>query len=96
MTGGDKMTARFMRQDFFDFVPQFKLFIVGNHKPRLDNVDEAMRRRLLLVPFTVRSRPQERDPICRQSSRPSGPQSCAGCSTAASSGSGSASAPPRW
>jgi phage/plasmid-associated DNA primase len=38
MTGGDKMAARFMRQDFFDFVPKFKLFIVGNHKPRLDNV----------------------------------------------------------
>jgi putative DNA primase/helicase len=46
MTGGDKITARFMRQDFFDFVPTFKLFITGNHKPRLENIDEAMRRRL--------------------------------------------------
>ena len=62
MTGGDKMTARFMRCDFFDFVPQFKLWIVGNHKPRLDNVDEAMRRRMLLVPFTVQIPPEERDP----------------------------------
>ena len=62
MTGGDKMTARFMRQDFFDFMPKFKLLIVGNHKPRLDNVDEAMRRRLLLVPFTVQIPPDERDP----------------------------------
>ncbi|MFL6797475.1 MAG: phage/plasmid primase, P4 family [Xanthobacteraceae bacterium] len=62
MTGGDKMTARFMRQDYFDFVPTFKLFITGNHKPRLDNVDEAMRRRLLLVPFTVQIPPEERDP----------------------------------
>jgi len=62
MTGGDKMTARFMRQDFFDFVPTFKLFITGNHKPRLDNVDEAMRRRLLLVPFTVQIPLAERDP----------------------------------
>ena len=53
LTGGDKITARFMRQDFFDFMPTFKLFIGGNHKPRLSNVDEAMRRRLLLVPFTV-------------------------------------------
>jgi putative DNA primase/helicase len=61
MTGGDKMTARFMRCDFFDFVPQFKLWIVGNHKPRLDNVDEAMRRRMLLVPFTVQIPPEERD-----------------------------------
>jgi putative DNA primase/helicase len=62
MTGGDKMTARFMRCDFFDFIPQFKLWIVGNHKPRLDNVDEAMRRRMLLVPFLVQIPVEERDP----------------------------------
>src|SRR5262249_19627711 len=62
LTGGDKITARFMRQDFFDFVPTFKLFIVGNHKPRLSSVDEAMRRRMLVVPFTVQIPPQERDP----------------------------------
>jgi putative DNA primase/helicase len=62
MTGGDKMTARFMRCDFFDFVPKFKLWIVGNHKPRLDHVDEAMRRRMLLVPFLVQIPPEKRDP----------------------------------
>jgi putative DNA primase/helicase len=62
LTGGDRITARFMRQDFFDFVPTFKLFISGNHKPRLASVDEAMRRRLLLVPFTVQIPPAERDP----------------------------------
>ena len=61
MTGGDKITARFMRRDFFDFVPKFKLFITGNHKPRLHNVDEAIRRRMLLVPFTVQIPPEERD-----------------------------------
>ena len=61
LTGGDKITARFMRQDFFDFTPAFKLFIAGNHKPRLSSVDEAMRRRLLLVPFTVQIPRQERD-----------------------------------
>jgi putative DNA primase/helicase len=62
MTGGDKMTACFMRQDFFDFIPKFKLFVTGNHKPQLSNVDEAMRRRLLLVPFTVQIPVEERDP----------------------------------
>jgi putative DNA primase/helicase len=51
MTGGDPITARFMRQDFFTFIPQFKLTIVGNHKPVLKNVDEAARRRFLIVPF---------------------------------------------
>jgi putative DNA primase/helicase len=62
LTGGDKIAARFMRQDFFDFTPTFKLFICGNHKPQLSSVDEAMRRRLLLVPFTVQIPPAERDP----------------------------------
>jgi putative DNA primase/helicase len=62
LTGGDTITARFMRQDFFDFTPTFKLFIVGNHKPRLGTVDEAMRRRMLIVPFTVQIPTHERDP----------------------------------
>jgi putative DNA primase/helicase len=52
MTGGDMITARFMRQDFFTYLPQFKLTIVGNHKPVLRNVDEAARRRFNIVPFT--------------------------------------------
>jgi putative DNA primase/helicase len=61
MTGGDKLTARFMRQDFFDFVPRFKIVIAGNHKPSLRGVDEAIRRRLQLVPFTVTIPKEERD-----------------------------------
>jgi putative DNA primase/helicase len=61
LTGGDKITARFMRQDFFEFVPQFKLVVAGNHKPAIRNVDEAMRRRLHLIPFTVTIPPSQRD-----------------------------------
>jgi putative DNA primase/helicase len=52
LTGGDPITARFMRQDNFTFIPQFKLVIAGNHKPALRNIDPAMRRRFHLVPFT--------------------------------------------
>jgi putative DNA primase/helicase len=37
LTGGDKITARFMRGDFFEFVPAFKLIVAGNHKPSLRN-----------------------------------------------------------
>jgi putative DNA primase/helicase len=51
MTGGDPITARFMRQDNFTFVPQFKLVIIGNHEPVLHNVDHAMRRRFNIIPF---------------------------------------------
>lgn len=52
LTGGDRIAARFMHADFFQFTPAFKLLIAGNHKPRLRNVDVAMRRRLHLLPFT--------------------------------------------
>jgi P4 family phage/plasmid primase-like protien len=51
LTGGDPITARFMRQDFFTYKPQFKLLIVGNHKPVLRNVDDAARRRFNIIPF---------------------------------------------
>jgi putative DNA primase/helicase len=54
LTGGDPISARFMRQDFFTFEPQFKLLIVGNHAPVLRNVDEAARRRFNIIPFTHR------------------------------------------
>jgi putative DNA primase/helicase len=62
LTGGDPITARFMRQDFFTFVPKFKLLISGNHMPKLKNVDEAMRRRLYLLPFTQTFKGKDRDP----------------------------------
>lgn len=51
MTGGDPITARFMRRDFFTYLPTFKLTIVGNHAPVLQNVDEAARRRFNIVAF---------------------------------------------
>ncbi len=61
LTGGDRISARFMRQDFFEFTPVFKLVIAGNHKPGLRSVDEAVRRRLHLIPFTVTIPKAERD-----------------------------------
>jgi putative DNA primase/helicase len=60
-TGGDRLQGRFMRQDFFEFDAQFKLMIVGNNKPSLRGVDEAIRRRLHLIPFTVTIPVAERD-----------------------------------
>jgi putative DNA primase/helicase len=63
MTGGDPISARYMRQDFFEYLPQFKLFIAGNHKPALRSVDEAIRRRLHLIPFTETIPVGERDEV---------------------------------
>ncbi len=69
LTGGDPITARFMRQDNFTFDPQFKLVIAGNHKPGLRNVDEAIRARLNLIPFTVTIPVEQRDPKLQEKLR---------------------------
>jgi putative DNA primase/helicase len=61
LTGGDEINARFMRQDFFTYKPQFKLHVVGNHKPSLRTVDEAIKARFNLVPFDVVIPEQERN-----------------------------------
>jgi putative DNA primase/helicase len=61
LTGGDPVKARYMRQDYFQFWPQFKLLLCGNHRPELSAVDEAIRRRFHLIPFTQTIPPEERD-----------------------------------
>jgi putative DNA primase/helicase len=61
LTGGDPISAHFMRQDNFTFRPQFKLAIVGNHMPSLQTVDEAHRRRFNLVPFTNKPAKPDRE-----------------------------------
>lgn len=71
MTGGDPITARFMRQDNFTYMPQFKLTIIGNHRPPLHNVDDAMRRRLNIVPFI--RKPTKPDPLLSEKLKSEGP-----------------------
>jgi putative DNA primase/helicase len=69
LTGGDRVRARGMRQDFFEFMPQFKLMIIGNHKPSFRGVNYAIRRRLQLVPFEVTIPPEEDDKALREALR---------------------------
>ena len=59
LTGGDPITANYMRRDHFTYQPQFKLMMVGNHKPQLPNVNDAARRRFNIVPFL--HKPKEPD-----------------------------------
>jgi putative DNA primase/helicase len=73
LTGGDRISARFMRQDFFEFVPKFKLLVAGNHKPSLRSVDEAIKRRLHLIPFTVTIPVEERNKNLADELRPEWP-----------------------
>lgn len=61
VTGQDRITARFLRQEFFTFLPDFKLVLLTNHKPRISGDDKALGRRLLLVPFTQRFEGAKKD-----------------------------------
>ena len=63
LTGSDPVQAKMLYKEPFEFQPQCKLVIVGNHKPALRNVDEAMRRRMMLIPFTASIPPAERNPL---------------------------------
>lgn len=51
ITGGDDISARFLYGQWFTFRPQFKILIVGNHEPELKQVDDAMLRRVHIIPF---------------------------------------------
>jgi putative DNA primase/helicase len=53
LTGGDMVSARFMRQDFFEYLPRFKLLFSGNHMPILRTINRAIRRRFNRIPFAV-------------------------------------------
>lgn len=61
LTGGDTLTARFLRAEFFEFKPQFKAWLATNHKPEIRGTDEAIWRRIRLIPFTVTIPEPERD-----------------------------------
>ena len=62
LTGGDTITARFLRREFFEFRPQFKLWIRANHKPQIRGTDRGIWRRMRLIPFTVTIPKKEQDP----------------------------------
>jgi putative DNA primase/helicase len=62
LTGDDTITARFMRQEFFDFRPTHKLFLYGNYKPVVRGTDNGIWRRIKLIPFTQTIPDAERDP----------------------------------
>jgi len=61
LTGGDTIAARFLRQEFFEYKPQFKLWLAANHKPVVRGTDNAIWRRIKLIPFTVTIPEPEQD-----------------------------------
>jgi len=61
LTGQDTLTGRFLFAEFFDFQPEFKLWIACNHLPTIRGTDHAIWRRIRLIPFTVTIPDDEQD-----------------------------------
>lgn len=61
LTGGDRISARFMRGEWFDFKPTFKIFILTNHRPNIVGDDNGIWRRIRLIPFNVMIPDHEQD-----------------------------------
>lgn len=61
ITGGEKVVARFLRQEFFEFLPEFKVFFTTNHKPIIGGLDEGIWRRIKLIPFELNLPVHKRD-----------------------------------
>lgn len=61
VTGGDKVTARFLYGEFFSFIPTFKIFMTTNHVPKIRGADDGIWRRIKLIPFTVTIPQEQRD-----------------------------------
>ena len=51
LSGDEMISARFMRQDLFEFPRTHKHLIFGNHRPMLRTVTPALKKRLHIVPF---------------------------------------------
>jgi putative DNA primase/helicase len=53
ITGSDRLKARRMREDFWEFDPTHKIFLAANEKPKITGVDDGIWRRIKLIPCTV-------------------------------------------
>ena len=61
LSGGDRIKGRFMRENFFEFEPTFKLAVAANDKPVVSDNSHAFWRRLRMVPFDVTIAPEQQD-----------------------------------
>jgi putative DNA primase/helicase len=69
ITGNDQMTARFLYGEYFNFTPNFKIFMATNHKPLIKGTDHGIWRRIKLIPFTTRIEEERQDKHLEQKLR---------------------------
>ena len=62
LTGGDRVRARRMREDFWEFSPTHKIIIAGNHRPTIVGTDDGIWRRFHLMPFETCITEDMKDP----------------------------------
>ena len=74
VTGGSKITARFLYGDEFDFYPTFHLWWATNHKPIIRGTDTGIWRRIRLIPFNAAIPPDKVDKTLKYKLRAEYPQ----------------------
>ncbi|MBI9103775.1 MAG: hypothetical protein JEY99_15270 [Spirochaetales bacterium] len=62
LTGNDAVSARFLYGEYFEFIPTFKIFMATNHKPKIGGMDNAIWRRIKLIPFSATFTKDQQDP----------------------------------
>ncbi len=61
LSGGDKIAARFLFKEYFEYTPEFKIWWGFNHRPRIDDATESIWDRIKLIPFNLRIEEEKRD-----------------------------------
>lgn len=74
LTGGGKVTCRFLYGNEFEYSPEFKIWIATNHKPVIQGTDVGIWRRIRLVPFEVNIPPEKVDKQLKYKFREEMPQ----------------------
>ena len=54
ISGNDKIKTRYLRENFFEFIPGYALFFVSNYDPSIDGADKGIQRRCRYIPFNVK------------------------------------------
>jgi putative DNA primase/helicase len=66
ITGGDMVSCRHMRQDFYEYLPSYKIFLASNHRPIIKGTDKGIWRRIQMIPFKNQIQDDQRDPYLKE------------------------------